>query len=94
MTRTWRFLLTCFAWASGVAGIALLGPLLRVLEVTGLRRYDRVWSRLDDRARQLVSWELFPQQVLTRQGMLLAGIVWKSASESEDPVTARSRHFA
>jgi len=53
-----------------------------MLEVIGLRRYDRVWDRLDDRARQLVSWELFPQQVLTRQSMLLTGIVWKSTSET------------
>ncbi len=81
MARTWRLLLTV-AWAFQVAGMALLSPLLRMLEVIGLRRYDRVWDRLDDRARQLVSWELFPQQVLTRQSMLLTGIVWKSTSET------------
>jgi len=81
MARTWDFLLTCFAWASQVAGMAFLSPLLRLLEILGLRRHDRVWGRLDARARQLVSWELFPQQVLTRQSMLLVRIAWKGASE-------------
>jgi hypothetical protein len=75
MARTWRFLLTCFAWASQVAGMAFLSPLLRLLENIGLRRYDQVWTRLDARAQHLVSWELFPQQVLTRHSMLLERIV-------------------
>jgi hypothetical protein len=81
MARTWRFLLTCFAWTSQVAGMAVLRPLLRLIEMLGLRRYDRVWSHLDARAQRLVSWELFPQQVLTRQSMLLARIAWKGASD-------------
>jgi hypothetical protein len=81
MARTWHLLLASFAWASQVLGTAVLSPLLRILEMLGLRRYDRVWSRLDAGARQLVSWELFPQQVLTRQSMLLGRIAWKGASE-------------
>lgn len=81
MPSMWSVLLVCFAWASQLAGLPLLGPLLRLLEMVGLQRYDRLWRQLDARARHLVSWELFPQQVLTRQSMSLARVAWRGVSE-------------
>ncbi len=51
-----------FKWATRV---------LQAGESRGIRFYDKAWPALDSSARRWITEDLFPQQVLTYQSMLL-----------------------
>jgi hypothetical protein len=62
------------AWAASMlasAGLTLATRLLRNIESRGIRKYDESWDAIDVSARNLLTTCLFPQQVLSHQGIAL-----------------------
>jgi hypothetical protein len=57
--------LLTFVW------FGLAARVLEIVEFRGIKRYDRTWGLLDASARNLLTACLFPQQVLSHQGMVL-----------------------